>query len=273
MTGEDQERFEDYLELEHFIEELQAGHVVHPPKELTPTQAGIYRMAALFRSAAPEEAEPRPEFAQALKARLEQELQERTQKLPRLPLIPLPKKQKQHSLKARKPHLSRRALLSGSAVAAAGLVAGVAIDKVIENQNTGPHLQAPTDSILPAEVPSTWIAVTTVAEIGDQAIKFVSGNMVGFVIRKDEEGPDTGPGKKGDIIAMSAACTHMGCIVSWNPSDRKYHCPCHGGTFYEYGQTDQDLSSKPLYLRPLPRLDVHVEKDGTVKVRVPMDPQ
>ena len=27
----DQERFEDYLELEHFIEELQAGHAAHPP--------------------------------------------------------------------------------------------------------------------------------------------------------------------------------------------------------------------------------------------------
>lgn len=270
MTGEDQERFEDYLELEHFIEELQAGHVVHPPKELTPTQASIYRMATLFHSATPGEAEPRREFAEELKARLEQELQERTQKLPRMPLIPLPKKQRQNSLNMGKPRLSRRSLLGGSAAAAAGLVAGVAIDKVVASQNQGVH-PPPTDSILPADAPSMWIAVTTVAELGNQAVKFVSGNIVGFVIRKDDDDPDTGPGKKGDIIAMSAACTHMGCIVSWNPSDRKYHCPCHNGTFSEYGQTD--LESPGLYLKPLPRLDVHVENDGTVKVRVPMDPQ
>ena len=53
MAGEDQERFEDYLELEHYIEELQAGHVAHPPDELTPSKARIYRMAALFRSVVP----------------------------------------------------------------------------------------------------------------------------------------------------------------------------------------------------------------------------
>ena len=74
MPGEDQERFEDYLELEHYIEELQAGHVAHPPDNLTPEKANIYRMAALFRSASPEGAQPRPEFAAELKTRLEQEL-------------------------------------------------------------------------------------------------------------------------------------------------------------------------------------------------------
>src|SRR5260370_42234306 len=84
MPEEDQERFEDYLELEQYIEELQAGHVAHPPTELTPSQASIYRMAALFRSASPEGAEPHPEFAAELRARLEQELEDSapTQKLP-----------------------------------------------------------------------------------------------------------------------------------------------------------------------------------------------
>ena len=73
--GEEQERFEDYLELEQYITELQAGHIAHPPEEMTPEQARVYRMAALFRSASPEAAEPRPEFAAELRAKLEQELQ------------------------------------------------------------------------------------------------------------------------------------------------------------------------------------------------------
>ena len=76
MAGEDQERFEDYLELEHYMEELQVGYTAHPPSELTPTQARIYRMVALFRSASTEEGQPRPEFAAELQARLEQELQQ-----------------------------------------------------------------------------------------------------------------------------------------------------------------------------------------------------
>src|SRR5205814_8148444 len=72
----DQERFEDYLELEHFIEELQAGHTAHPPAELSPDKAQIYRMAALFRSASPDDVTPRPEFVNELQTRLEQELQQ-----------------------------------------------------------------------------------------------------------------------------------------------------------------------------------------------------
>src|SRR5260370_16875154 len=108
MPGEDQERLEDYLELEHFIEELQAGRVAHPPEGLTPEKARVYRMAALLRSAAPEEAIPRAEFAAELQAKLEQEVQQEVQQPPRTRHLPfLPKK----------PHararVSRPALLAG----------------------------------------------------------------------------------------------------------------------------------------------------------------
>src|SRR5581483_12068330 len=70
MASDDQERFEDYLELEQYIEDLQAGRVAHPPENLTPAQARIYRMAALFRSGPPESATPRPEFVEELRKRL-----------------------------------------------------------------------------------------------------------------------------------------------------------------------------------------------------------
>ena len=69
MPGEDQERFEDYLELEQYIEQLQAGRVAHPPAELTPNQANIYRMAALFRSASPEANQPRGHWSAKKKRR------------------------------------------------------------------------------------------------------------------------------------------------------------------------------------------------------------
>src|SRR5216684_8250140 len=118
MSGEEQERFEDYLELEKYIEQLQAGHVAHPPAEMTPSQASIYRMAALFRSATPEASEPRPEFAAELQARLEQELQRPPQVEPAPTLLPRKRFQKFRGV-------SRRALLAGSAAAAASLVVGV----------------------------------------------------------------------------------------------------------------------------------------------------
>ena len=75
MQGEDQERVEDYLELQRYIEELQTGHAAHLPQQMTPEQARVYHMAALFRSAIPQSAEPDPAFAAQLEARLLAQLQ------------------------------------------------------------------------------------------------------------------------------------------------------------------------------------------------------
>lgn len=70
MMHEHQERFEAYLELEQYIEELQAGRAVHLPMQMTMEQARIYRMAALFCSVASGAIEPSADFANALYGRL-----------------------------------------------------------------------------------------------------------------------------------------------------------------------------------------------------------
>src|SRR4051812_31996422 len=33
--------------------------------------------------------------------------------------------------------------------------------------------------------------------------------------------------KGGDLIALSAVCTHLGCIVQWEKDKQDFLCPCH----------------------------------------------
>jgi Rieske Fe-S protein len=280
MSGEDQERFEDYLELEYYIEELQAGHVAHPPAELTPEQARIYRMAALFRSASPESAEPHPEFAAGLQARLDQEIQQTQQPAKVGRILPLTLRSAKRSGRGR---VSRRSLLTGGAAVAASLVAGAALDHVVE-QSSAP--KSPTNPagptsyatpLVPSNIPSKWLFVTTLAELGNQAVRFASDSVVGFVLRYEGNSATIssryhsteGKTEKGQIIAMSAACTHMGCLVHWQNTDRTFLCPCHGGVFNESGGANSAASAK-LYLQPLPRFETKIE-NGNVYVKVPID--
>jgi glycine/D-amino acid oxidase-like deaminating enzyme/nitrite reductase/ring-hydroxylating ferredoxin subunit len=57
----------------------------------------------------------------------------------------------------------------------------------------------------------------------------------------------------GEIHAVSARCTHLGCIVSWNPAEASWDCPCHGSRFSVDGEVLQgpavrDLEKKELDL-------------------------
>lgn len=276
MPGEEQEteRFEDYLALDRYLEELEAGRTPRLPETLTPAQARIYRMAALFRSASSEAAEPRLEFAAELEARLLQE-QQLSSSLPTQP-VPVPRRERPRQARL----LSRRGLLvGGTAAAAASFAAGVGIDRVIEAASGGAPAASTqagpwAEALVPGDVASRWLFVTTVAKLGDQAVRFASDSIVGYVLRANsasganwEDAGKPAQGGREQIIALSAACTHMGCIVQWQDSDQKFHCPCHGGLFTANGSAD--ASSGKLYLRPLPQLETKIEQ-GNIYVRIPM---
>lgn len=43
-----------------------------------------------------------------------------------------------------------------------------------------------------------------------------------------------------------AACTHLGCVVAWDPNDHVFKCPCHGAAFDENGDPVSGPINKPL---------------------------
>jgi glycine/D-amino acid oxidase-like deaminating enzyme/nitrite reductase/ring-hydroxylating ferredoxin subunit len=40
----------------------------------------------------------------------------------------------------------------------------------------------------------------------------------------------------GQLHAVSAVCTHMGCVVTWNRAEQSWDCPCHGSRFDASGR-------------------------------------
>jgi Rieske Fe-S protein len=70
---------------------------------------------------------------------------------------------------------------------------------------------------------------------GHGAISDVAGRRLS-VYRDDD----------GQLVAVSPRCTHMGCTVDWNDSERTWDCPCHGSRYDVRGQVVRGPAAKPL---------------------------
>jgi len=59
--------------------------------------------------------------------------------------------------------------------------------------------------------------------------------------------------------AFDAACTHLGCLVSWDQNQHVFHCPCHGAVF-----DDQGRAVKGPVNAPLRTIKFEIKKDTLV---------
>lgn len=52
--------------------------------------------------------------------------------------------------------------------------------------------------------------------------------------------------KQEGFYAVSAICTHLGCITKWNPDANMIACPCHGSKFQPDGIKIEGPAPSPL---------------------------
>ena len=68
----------------------------------------------------------------------------------------------------------------------------------------------------------------------------------GQIVRIEGERLAVSRSPEGTLRAVSAVCTHLGCVVSWNDAERSWDCPCHGSRFAATGEVLQGPATTPL---------------------------
>jgi cytochrome b6-f complex iron-sulfur subunit len=66
---------------------------------------------------------------------------------------------------------------------------------------------------------------------------------------------------KDGFYAVSAICTHLGCVTQWKPEANQIACPCHGSKFQPDGKKVEGPAP-----RPLPHFLITLSPDGELVV-------
>ena len=152
-----------------------------------------------------------------------------------------------------RPRVGRRAFLTaaGAGAVAAG-VAGAVADRTLLQQPPS-HGSAAQGTLEPAG--GAWVRVAGVSDVTGRTVPFAAPGVVGFVTDR-----------AGDLVAVTGACSHQGCLLRLNKAAERLDCPCHRTAFSAEGRLlFHQLDAAP---PPLARLQVRRNGDA-VEVLLP----
>jgi cytochrome b6-f complex iron-sulfur subunit len=137
-----------------------------------------------------------------------------------------------------KPGVSRRDFfneIAGCALAVAGIGAAV-----VTVQYSSPNVLFE---------PPTTFRIGTPDDYPVNSVTYIQDRQV-YIVRSAE-----------GFSAISAVCTHLGCITQWKAELNQIACPCHGSKFERNGSVIAGPAP-----RPLPHLAIRLAADGTLVV-------
>jgi glycine/D-amino acid oxidase-like deaminating enzyme/nitrite reductase/ring-hydroxylating ferredoxin subunit len=134
-----------------------------------------------------------------------------------------------------------------------GTIAGILLtDLIMDRKSPWAALYDPARKTLSAAGTYAQENLNTAAQYTD----WVTGGDVesadeikkgsGAVIRRGLKKVAAYRDMNGSLHERSAVCTHLGCIVAWNPTESTWDCPCHGSRFDRLGQVINGPANRDL---------------------------
>ena len=255
---------DDLERLNRLLDDLAQERDPGDRAALSAEEVELAETAALLKAAHPERSTPDPEFVERLGARLGAgHTATRTDSGGPRHATPEPGAPKT----AAPTGVSRRGLLGRVVATAAGLAVGAGMgsaaayergkhDGYREGEGDGASEEERASYTTPL-VPhdrGAWhdTGHTVAGGAPGSAKRFRVGAVAGFVVN---------PGSGRPFYALSAACTHMGCMISWLGSANTFLCPCHGAQYNADGTVLSGIAR-----HPLPRLRLRTDAHGKLYV-------
>ena len=243
---------------EHYLDALLGGERPSPDDVADRDEAEMARLAAELSAAAdPHEGAPDPAFLDQLRLRMRQADQGIATVQEPLPLRPT-------GTAAGRVRITRRQMLQAGVIGAAGVAAGAAGIVLLrpEVADRDPIWEDGNPLVRPED--GEWVQVASASEVpAGQAVRFSTPAFDGYIVNDD-----------GQIRALQAVCTHMGCTLQFRPDWNDLRCPCHGasfdltgtlangrGTWRSEGPYPGDASAYPIELPDLVKPEVKVDGD------------